>query len=119
MKKLFLFIVMAFVVSTAFPQENLKVVKYILLEAEQKRKTELELFKVPENEVWRIESALSEDETEYVTLVINEVGYIIGLYDANDRRHPNLPFYLPGGTEFKLGAKENVGIVSICVLKIE
>jgi hypothetical protein len=119
MKRIFLILALALAASTAFPQNNLKVVKYILLDAEPKKKTELKFFKVPEDEVWKIESAIGEYSSQNINLVINDQSYIIQMTPREKFTEPKLPFYLPGGTEFQLGAREDKGIVSICVLKIE
>jgi hypothetical protein len=119
MKKLFLFLALIMTIATIYSQVNLKVVKYILLEALPQKITQLDTILVPEGEIWKIESALCQNPTEYVSLVIKDNAYIIGLHEAEDRPPPKLPFYLPGGTEFRLGAWQGSGIVSICVLKFE
>lgn len=119
MKKLFLCLVMVLTATMIFSQDKLRTVDYIILKAFPEKNDELETFKVPEGELWSIESALCELDTRFITLVIDEEPYVVGVYNINERTQPNLPFYLPSGTEFKLGVNGNAGIVSIRVQKIE
>lgn len=119
MKKLLLFLVVVLIGTMVFSQDNLKVVKYIILDAELTKRKELKTFEVPEGEVWKIESALGEITSQNVELIINDKSYLIQMTPRERFAVPQLPFYLPGGTVFLLGAREDKGIVSICVLKIE
>lgn len=105
--------------STAFSQDNIKVVQYILLETDPKKQSELETYEVPKDQVWRIESVLGTYDSRDVRLIINDISYAIQDSPRERYSNPQFPFYLPGGTEFKLSSGEGKGTVSICVLMIE
>ena len=60
------------------------------------KRTELETHKVPEDEVWKIESALGEITSQNVELIINDKSYLNQMTPWERFTVPQLPFYLPG-----------------------
>ena len=107
MKKAFFVLVMSLFAFSGYCQDNLKVVKYILLTAESNQIRNLGTYKVPEGVVWKIESVACEKGVPHATLVLEDKAYVIGMEDqAYNYLSCQLPFYLPSNTEFKLGVEE-------------
>lgn len=118
MKRLFNVLIFICLATILNGQDNLKVDRFIIINVEDMKETELETHVVPEGEVWSIESVFTHFETHSVSIIIDEVKYHIPFGEVR-RRSVVLPFYLPSGTKFQLGAKEDQAIVSIRVLIIE
>ena len=117
MKRLLYLLVFITMGTVVCGQDNLKVARFLIVNVENMKKTELETHIVPEGEVWSLESVLTDFETQSVFIIMDDGEYHLPFGEV--RRSVCLPFYLPSGTKFQLGAKEGPAIVSIQVLIID
>ena len=117
MKRLLYLLVFITMGTVVCGQDNLKVDRFLIVNVENMKNTELETHVVPESEVWSIESVFTHFETHSVSIIIDEEKYHIPFGEV--RRSVCLPFYLPSGTKFQLGTEEGPAILSIKISKLE